>query len=346
MKVIIQIPCFNEAKTLPATLADLPRALPGVDTVEWLVIDDGSRDFTSEIAKLHGVDHVIRHCRNQGLAAAFRSGIDACLRLGADIIVNTDADNQYAGHNIADLVSPILAREAEIVIGDRQTWHVSHFSFFKRVLQAVGSYVVRRLSGTDVPDAVSGFRAFSRDAALQLNVVSSFSYTIESVIQAGTKRLAVKSVPIETNPKTRESRLFKSIPHFLSRSASTMIRIYSMYEPLRVFTHVSLVLFVIGAVPIVRFLLLFMAGNGRGHVQSLVLGGVFVMMSFFSLLIGLVADLISRNRQLLEICLEKIRRLELDAAASASPGKGNRPDNQTYGVSTDKIQPHSTDHYG
>lgn len=311
-KLIIQIPCFNEEQVLPQTLAELPREVAGVEVVEWLIVDDGSTDRTSALARELGVDHIIRHCRNRGLAAAFRTGMDASLRLGADIIVNTDADNQYQAKSIPQLIAPILSGEAEMVVGDRRTWQVRHFSLGKRVLQAMGSFMVRKLSETEVNDAVSGFRAFSRDAALQLNIVTSFSYTIESVIQAGKKHLAVMSVPIETNPKTRESRLFKSIPEFLSRSMTTMVRTYAMYQPLRVFFYVSLLLLTTGLIPIIRFLYLYATEGGAGHIQSLVLGGVFLMMGFFSLLIGLVADLISRNRQLLEIALEKIRRLELD----------------------------------
>lgn len=311
MKLIIQIPCYNEAETLPQTLQELPREVEGIDVVEWLVIDDGSQDGTSRVARSHGVDHIIRHRRNRGLAAAFRTGMDACLRNDADIIVNTDADNQYRGSNIAALIAPIIRKEADIVIGDRQTWMVSQFSFGKKVLQSLGSLLVRKLSGTTVPDAVSGFRAFSREAALQQNIVSSFSYTIESIIQAGKKRLSVVSVPIETNGKTRDSRLFSSIPQFLAQSGCTMARVYAMYQPLRVFSYISMAFFGLGMVPILRFLYLYTLGQGNGHVQSLVLGGVLVLMGFLGVMIGIVADLISRNRQLLEISLEKIRRLEM-----------------------------------
>ena len=323
-KLIIQIPCYNEADTLPFTLRDLPRSLPGVDSVEWLVIDDGSNDGTAVVAKEHGVDHVIVHRRNRGLAAAFRTGLDASLRLGADIIVNTDADNQYRGDNIGALVAPIVAGQADIVIGDRQTWSLAGFSTGKKWLQAVGSLVVRRLSDTDVVDAVSGFRAFSRDAALQLNIVSSFSYTIETIIQAGKKRLAIQCLPIQTNGKTRESRLFASIPHFLAHSIGTMVRVYAMYQPLRVFFYVSLALFTVGFLPILRFLYLYFTGSGSGHIQSLVLGGVLVLMGSLSLMIGLIADLISRNRQLLELALEKIRRIEL---AQQSQNEETEPNN-------------------
>jgi hypothetical protein len=263
------------------------------------------------VAREIGVDHVVRHACNRGLARTFRTGLDAALRLGADIIVNTDGDNQYAGRDIPRLVEPILRGEAEMVVGDRQTDKVPHFSAKKKLLQRWGSLVVRKLSGTDVVDTVSGFRAFSREAALQLNVVSSFSYTIETIIQAGRKQIAVTSVPIGTNGKTRESRLFKSIPQFLGRSAATIVRMYSMYHPLKVFCIISLVLMLAGCAPIARFLFYWLSGDQQGHVQSLILGGVLVMMGFVTLITGLLADLISFNRQLLEMTLEKMRRLEL-----------------------------------
>jgi len=311
MKLIVQIPCYNEEATLPQTLADIPREIPGVDEVEILIVDDGSTDGTVLVARELGVDHIVRHKRNRGLAATFRTGLDACLRLGADVIVNTDGDNQYAGRDIPKLIAPILRGEADMVVGDRQTWHVAHFSRGKRMLQAVGSYVVRKLSETDVPDTVSGFRAFSREAALQTNIVSPFSYTIETIIQAGKKRMAIASVPIGTNGKTRNSRLFKSIPQFIGKSVGTIVRMYAMYHPLRVFFYISMALMLLGAVPIVRFLYFYFAGNGSGHVQSLVLGGALLSMGFLALMVGLVADLISFNRQLLEFILEKTRRLAL-----------------------------------
>jgi glycosyltransferase involved in cell wall biosynthesis len=255
---------------------------------------------------------VIRHTRNQGLAKAFVTGIDASLKLSADIIVNTDGDHQYPGSAIPALVEPIVEGRADIVIGDRQTAKIAHFSLAKRLLQALGSWVVRVVSGTRVPDTVSGFRALSREAALQLNIVSPFSYTIEMLIQAGYRRLAIESVPIEINPTKRKSRLARSTPQFISRSASTIIRISTMYHPLRTFFLLGSVLLIAGAAPIVRFLFFFLQGQGAGHVQSLILGGVFVIMGFVSLMIGLVSDLINFNRRLLETTLEKVRRLELD----------------------------------
>lgn len=313
MKVIIQIPCLNEEQTLPLTLADLPKEIAGADTVETLVIDDGSTDRTVEVAIEHGVDHVVSHSHNRGLARAFRTGLDACLRLGADVIVNTDADNQYPGADIPRLVTPILEGRADIVIGDRQTDTIEHFSFLKKKLQRLGSSVVRRLSKIDVPDAVSGFRAISRGAAMQINIFSLFSYTIEMLIQAGKQRLKVLSVPIEVNPETRESRLFKSIPDFIEQSALTVIRIYAMYYSLRVFFFIGTMLSIIGGIPILRFLYFFSRGDGDGHVQSLVLGGLLVSMGFLAFLVGLVADLIAFNRQLSERILTRLRRIELDA---------------------------------
>jgi len=312
MKLIVQIPCYNEARTLPATLADIPRRIPGIDRVELLVVDDGSSDDTGEVARVAGVEHVVRHKVNKGLAQAFRSGLEAALAAGADIIVNTDGDNQYAGRSIPDLVRPILEGRADIVIGDRRPHENPEFPWLKRRLQALGSFAVRRLSRTDVPDAVSGFRAISREAALGLNIVSPFSYTIEMLIQAGKHQVALASVPVETNRKTRDSRLFRNIPHFLLHSLATMVRIYAMYHPLRMFSYIGIALGAAGTVPILRFLYFYLNGEGGGHLQSLVLGGVLVLMGFFSILFALAADLIGFNRQLLETTLRKVRRLELE----------------------------------
>lgn len=318
MKLIVQIPCYNEEHTLPQTVADIPRQISGVDQVEILIVDDGSTDRTVEVARDLGVDHVIQNKRNRGLARTFRTGLDACLKLGADIIVNTDGDNQYAGQDIPKLIAPILAGQADIVVGDRQTEKVLHFSKGKRFLQWLGSAVVRRLSETQIPDAVSGFRAISRDAALQLNIISPFSYTVEMLIQSGKKHMAITSVPIGTNAKTRESRLFSSIPKFIERSLTTMVRMYAMYQPLRVFFYIGLTFSVIGALPVIRFVYFYFSGDGAGHIQSLILGGVFLMMGFMAFLIGLVADLISFNRQLVEMTLEKVRRIELEQRRAAS----------------------------
>ena len=319
MKLIIQIPCFNEEEHLPAPLADLPRSLDGVDELEFLIIDDGSGDRTTEVARAHGAHHLVRHTQNRGLAAAFRTGLDACLALGADIIVNTDADNQYAAADIGRLIAPILAGESDIVVGDRRTDSVEYFSPVKKKLQRLGSFVVRHLSRTRVPDAVSGFRAFSRDAARRLNVLSDFSYTIETLIQAGNSGIAVSSVPIHVNPQTRESRLASNAGVFVQRSLVTMLRSYAMYRPLRVFSYIGVALSLIGIAPIMRFLISYVENGGAGHVQSLVLGGVLVILGFFSLLIGLVADLIGFNRKLLEVVVEKIRLLEEKTVPATRP---------------------------
>lgn len=319
LKLIVQIPCLNEEHTLPETIADIPRDILGIGTVEILIIDDGSSDKTVEVAKELGVDHIIQNTKNVGLARSFRRGIDACLKAGADIIVNTDGDNQYAGKDIPRLIQPIMDGHAEVVIGDRQTQKIAHFSKPKKFLQKLGSMVVRNLSGTDVPDAVSGFRAISRVAALKLNIVSPYSYTIEMLIQAGKKNMAVTHVPISVNPKTRESRLFKNIPSFVGRQLSSMVRMYSMYEALRAFFYIGLMFFLVGLIPILRFLYFFFSGDGDGHVQSLILGGMFIIIGFITFVIGLVADLISFNRQLTEITLEKIRKLELQLL----PGSDN-----------------------
>ncbi len=311
MKLIVQIPCLNEEATLPQTVADIPRRIPGIETVEILIVDDGSTDGTVDVARRIGVDHIVRHKNTKGLARAFRTGIDACLRRGADIIVNTDGDNQYCGADIPKLIDPIVEGKADIVVGDRQTQTIPHFSTFKKLLQKHGSAVIRRVSRAAVPDAVSGFRAISREAALQLNIISPFSYTIEMLIQAGRKQMAVTSVPIRTNPKTRDSRLFRNIPQFLERSLTTMVRMYSMFRPLKVFFLIGLAFSLVGALPVIRFLILYFMGEGQGHIQSLVLGGVLLVIGVMTFLIGLVADLISFNRQLVEMTLEKVRRIEL-----------------------------------
>ena len=310
MKLVVQIPCYNERETLPTTVAAIPRRIEGIDEVELLVVDDGSNDGPAEIAREVGVEHVVRHKVNKGLARTFKAGIDASLRIGADIIVNTDGDNQYGGHQIPMLIAPILAGEADVVIGDRQNWKNPHFSKFKRVLQQLGSFVVGHLSRTHVPDAVSGFRAMTREAAMQTNIVSPFSYTIEMLIQAGQRRLSVVSVPIETNAPTRPSRLFKSIPHFMRNSLTTIVRIYTMYHPLRMFFYIGTVLIVIGLAPILRFLYFFAMGDGSGHVQSLVIGGAFLVMGFTAYLISLIADIVNFNRQLIEEILLRISNIE------------------------------------
>jgi glycosyltransferase involved in cell wall biosynthesis len=312
MKLIVQIPCYNEEETLPQTVNDIPRHIEGIEKVEILVIDDGSTDKTVKIAKEVGVDHIIRNTCNKGLAETFMIGLHECLRLGADIIVNTDGDNQYKGQDIPKLVTPILTGEAEIVIGDRQTDKILHFSFSKRKLQKIGSFVVRRLSDTDVPDAVSGFRAFSREAAMRMNIVSGYSYTVETVIQGGKKQLSIKSIPVETNLKTRESRLIKSLPKFIVNQLSTMVRMYTMYQPLRVFIYIGGLCIIIGLIPSIRFLIYYLMGQGQGHIQSLILAAILIVVGFQILVIGLVADVISFNRRLIEETLLRLRRIEFD----------------------------------
>ncbi len=310
-KLIIQIPCLNEATTLPATLADLPRAIAGIDIVEVLVVDDGSRDGTAEVARQCGVEHVVRLRRNKGLAAAFMAGIDASLKMGAHYIVNTDADNQYAGHEIPKLLAPLLSGEADIVIGDRNIGELHHMSWRKRQLQQLGSWVVRQVSNTNVPDTTSGFRAYTREAALRMTIVSEFSYTLESIIQAGKKRMAIAHVPVATNPRTRESRLFDSVFSYIKRSGATIVRIYAMYEPLKVFTYIGLTLVGAGVAISVRFLYFYFTNAGYGHLQSLIASAVLMIVGFQVLVIGLLADVISGNRKLLEDLLYRVRSLEL-----------------------------------
>ena len=312
-KLIIQIPCLNEAATLPATLADLPRAIPGIDVIETLVIDDGSRDQTAAVARAHGVHHVVSFRRQKGLAAAFTAGIDAALRAGADFIVNTDADNQYAGKDIERLVAPLLSADADIVIGDRRIRDLAHMSLPKKVLQRMGSWIVRQVSGTKVPDTTSGFRAYTREAALRMTIVSDFSYTLESIIQAGKKRMAIAHVEVGTNPRTRPSRLFDSVWSYIKKSAATIVRIYAMYEPLKVFTYIGSLVFLAGFSLALRFLYyyFFPPEYAVGMVQSLILSAVLMLVGFQVVLIGLMADVISGNRKLLEDLLYRVRRMEL-----------------------------------
>jgi glycosyltransferase involved in cell wall biosynthesis len=309
-KLIIQIPCFNEAEALPATVAALPKSIPGIDEIETLVIDDGSTDGTAEVARRHGVQHIVRHRRNRGLAAAFQSGLDAALAAGADIIVNTDADGQYRGEDIAVLVAPVVAGEADIVIGDRGVGRNEHFHPVKRQLQRLGSMVVRRLSRTKVTDAVSGFRAISRDAAQRITITTEFSYTTDMLIQSGRKRMAIASVPIRTNSTERPSRLFKSIPQFIANTMITILRAYATYNPLRTFALMGLLITLVGMIPILRFLWFWIAGDGAGHVQSLVLGGALLILGTLTVIMSLLADMIGTNRKLLETTLAHIRRLE------------------------------------
>ena len=311
MKLIIQIPCLNEEHSLPKTLEDLPKQIEGIDSIETLIIDDGSTDKTVEVAKNQGVHHVLQFTNNKGLAKAFIAGINQSLKLGADIIVNTDADNQYFGGDIVKLIQPILKKNADIVVGDRQVETIRHFSPIKVFLQKFGSWVVRQLSGTEVPDATSGFRAYSRDAALQLNVVSDFTYTIETIISAGKKNLAIAHVPVKTNTKLRESRLFPSIRVYLQRSLVTMLKVYSMYRPLRLFTLAGGTTFLLGFAIGCRYLFFFFMGQTEGHIQSLILSAILLIVGFQIIMMGIAAELISVNRQLLEDIQVRIKKDEL-----------------------------------
>lgn len=315
MKLVIQIPCYNEESTLPQTVRDLPRALPGVDVIEYLVVDDGSTDRTGEAARELGVHHIVRLKQNQGLASAFVVGLEAALQAGADIIVNTDADNQYQGADIGQLVQPILEEQADIVVGDRGVAASAHFSPLKRLLQRWGSWVVERAAGISIPDATSGFRAFTREAALRLTVLSDYTYTLETLIQAGARRMAVVYVPIRTNPQTRQSRLISSIPSFLALSVVTIVRFYIMYRPMRVFTAIGGTLLVSGVMLGARFLYYYLAGHEAGKVQSLILAAILTIVGFQTCLIGLVADLVRLNRKMLEETLYRARRIELSRGA-------------------------------
>jgi glycosyltransferase involved in cell wall biosynthesis len=312
-KLIIQIPCLNEAATLGATLADLPRSIPGIEVIEVLVVDDGSRDGTSEVARRLGVDHIIRLTRNKGLAAAFMVGIDASIKQGADFIVNTDADNQYAGHDIPRLLGPLLRGEADIVIGDRNVAELQHMSWPKRQLQRLGSWVVRQVSNTSVPDTTSGFRAYTREAALRMTIVSEFSYTLESIIQAGKKRMAIAHVPVATNARTRESRLFDSLFSYVKRSEATIVRIYTMYEPLKVFTYLGITVFGAGFLLGLRLVYYYFQNEAWKHITSAIAAAVLMIVGFQVLVIGLLADVISGNRKLLEDVVYRIRTLESPA---------------------------------
>ena len=313
MKLIIQIPCLNEEQTLPETLKDLPKSLNGIDDIEVLIIDDGSTDRTVEFAKEHGAHHVLRLTNNKGLAKAFIFGISHSLKLGADIIVNTDADNQYFGGDIEKLVQPILDKRADIVIGNRQVETISHFSPIKILLQKLGSWTVRRLSGTTIPDATSGFRAYSKEAALQMNVISDFTYTVETIISAGNKNLAIEHTPVRTNKKLRESRLFPSIQVYLRRTLVTMLKVYSMYRPLKLFTIAGGTIFLIGFAIGCRYLFFFFQGQTEGHIQSLILSAITLIVGFQIIMMGIAAELIAINRQLLEDIQLRVKKKEVES---------------------------------
>ena len=300
MKLIIQIPCYNEAGTLAIALAALPRQVPGFDSVEWLIIDDGSTDETVKVARENGVDHVVRHTSNQGLARGFMNGLDACLRLGADVIVNTDADNQYNADDIPALTVPILEHRADIVVGARPIETIEHFSFVKKLLQKLGSWVVRVASNTDIPDAPSGFRAMSRSAAQRLMVFNDYTYTLETIIQAGQKNMAITSVPVRVNEDLRPSRLVKSIPSYIKRSIVTIVRIFIIYRPFKFFGTIGALLFGVGFVIGARFMWLYFHGLGEGHIQSLILASTLLAIGFQTLLVAFLADLLAANRKLME----------------------------------------------
>jgi glycosyltransferase involved in cell wall biosynthesis len=310
MKVFIQVPCLNEETTLPLVFENMPKTLPGVDQVEWLIINDGSSDKTVEIAEKLGVKHFVHHRRNMGLARSFRDGIDYALKHGADIVVNTDGDNQYPQDRIKDLVAPIIADKADIVIGDRQTATIAHFSGFKKFMQRFGSWVVNKAAGTDLPDAASGFRAYSRDSLIKLNIVTQFSYCMETIIQAGNKRLRIASIAIETNQKTRESRLFKNIWQHMGKSGQAILRSYLMFKPHTVFVTLGVIFGVLGIIPFVRFLIFMVQGEGDGHLQSLIFGSAMLVGSLLSFALLIIADLQKTNRILLEDQLERIKELQ------------------------------------
>jgi glycosyltransferase involved in cell wall biosynthesis len=310
MKLIVQIPCFNEESTLLQTVKDIPRYIDGIDEIEVLIIDDGSTDKTVEVARTLGVDHILKINENKGLAHAFSRGLETSLSLGADIIVNTDGDNQYKGSDIPRLVEPILQEKADIVIGDRQIKTNKYFSYSKKVLQRFGSWVVRQLSGTSIKDTTSGFRAYSKEAALRMNIISPFTYTLESIIQAGKKDMTIIDVPIKTNKTLRRSRLYKSIPGYIGRQATTLLRMYTMFQPLRVFFFIGITSSSIGILGVLRFLYFFYMSDGAGHIQSLVLSGVLIILGFILFMIGIVADIISFNRQLIEDSLYRVKKME------------------------------------
>ena len=312
MKLIIQVPCYNEAETLPLTLSALPRSVAGFDSVEWLIIDDGSIDDTARVAKETGADYIVRHTRNQGLARAFMTGIRECVRFGADVIVNTDADNQYDARDIPSLVQPILDGSADMVVGARPIDNISHFSPTKKILQKIGSWVVRTVSRTDIPDAASGFRAIRKDAARELSVFNDYTYTLETLIQAGQKNMAITSVPVRVNQQSRPSRLIKSIPDYLMRSFITIIRIFIIYQPFLFFSLIGAVLFGAGFLLGLRYLYFFLIGMGSGHIQSLILSSVLLGMGFQTFLVAFMADLLASNRKILEELRYHLNRAEMN----------------------------------
>jgi glycosyltransferase involved in cell wall biosynthesis len=335
MKLIIQIPCLNEEESLPITLADLPREIRGFESVEWLIIDDGSTDRTVDVARDHGVDHIVRLTNNKGLASGFQAGLDAALKLGADVIVNTDADNQYYGPDIERLVQPILSGNADMVVGDREIQTIEHFSRPKKALQRLGSWVVRQASQTTIPDTTSGFRAYNREAALAMQVVSKFTYTLETIIQAGKMTVAVDHVPVRTNTQLRESRLFPSMWTYIRRNGISIFRIYAMYEPLRVFMTAAILVGTLSLLVWGRFFYFFLQGDGAGHVQSLILGAVLFNAAMVLAALGVLGDLLSGQRITLQRIFERIRRVELELGVPPShyePGARSTGQEPTTGA--------------
>ena len=337
MKLIIQIPCYNEEKTLEITLNDLPKQLEGIDEIEYLIINDGSSDGTMEVAKRWGVHHIVNFSQNRGLAKGFMAGLDGCLRNGADIIVNTDADNQYRAEDIERLIQPILAGEADMVVGARPIDETEHFSLLKKKLQHLGSWAVRLASGTCIEDAPSGFRAMTREAALHINVINDYTYTLETIVQAGRNRIAITSVPIRTNPELRSSRLFKGIWSYVKKSMVIILRAYMMYEPLKCFTYFSLPPMLLGLGIGIRFLILIALGKGYGHVQSLIFGCTLIIIGFLTFMIGLISDLIAANRKILSDTQYHVRRMEYDHVHhSRLSGRKNLKKNHRQRSSADR----------
>ena len=322
MKLIIQIPCFNEEETLPGVIADLPKKIEAIDQIEYLIINDSSTDRTAEVARELGVHHIVNFKRNKGLAKVFAVGLDACLYLGADIIVNTDGDNQYNGADVEKLIQPILDGKADIVIGERPIDSIEHFSKGKKILQHLGSWVVSYASDTNLPDTTSGFRALSREAALRTNVINEFTYTLETIIQAGHQKTAIVTVPIRTNPKTRESRLFKGIGNYLKRSLPVIIRSFMMYKPLKFFMVIGFLLLIPSFLIGIRFLYYYFRGSGGGHIQSLILAAILSFASFQTIILGLIADIIAANRKLIEDVQYRIRSFE---SSFGNSGDKNHP---------------------
>ncbi len=322
MRLVVQVPCLNEEETLPLVLETIPKQIPGIDEIIVMIVDDGSTDRTVEVAKAHGVTHFVRHARNRGLGRSFHDGVQRALELGADIVVNTDGDNQYPQERIPDLVAPILTGEADIVIADRQVHLVKHFSGLKVKLQKFGSRIVNMAAGTDLPDAASGFRAYSRESLMLLNTITRFSYCMETIIQAGNKKLKISSVPVVTNAKTRESRLFKSTHQHVLKSAGAIIRAYIMYKPYVIFTFLAALFGVLGLIPFVRWAILQVADeHPGGHLQSLLLGAVLLIVAFLSVIIGIISDLIRTNRMLIEDTLEHTKKMRFGAGEYPVPAE-------------------------